>query len=93
MKRVPKIQTSPRHPKPNRNEIAIRMISRGITGSQLAREFGVTPQMISRLCRGLSRSKALEEHIEERLGVEPGSLFPHGSEEHENPQEKDHERA
>ena len=53
-------------------KIKIRMLEKGIyTQKALAKKLGVNPSTITRLLRGERRSRRLEKHIGEILGIQP----------------------
>ncbi len=61
--------------KPDRKKIKKMLIDKDLSMSDLARQYGCRPQMVSQLIGGATTSKKLQRFIEKRLSVRPGELF------------------
>ncbi|MCW3783556.1 helix-turn-helix domain-containing protein [Defluviimonas salinarum] len=67
-------------PMPSRehsNPINHELARRGYTHARVARELGVTRPSVSKVCRGTSKSRRIEDFIANIIGVPPGDIWSH----------------
>lgn len=57
-------------------KIKIKLITAGISGAQIAREYGVTRWAVYQVFAGRSKSPDLREFIARKLGTTAGRLWP-----------------
>ena len=55
-------------------EIKYLLEKKGYNFSDVARELGITPQVVHLVARGIAKSQRVTRHIEKLLGMAPGKL-------------------
>lgn len=55
-------------------DIKYLLEKKGYRYTDVARELGITPQVVFLVARGIKRSQRVTRHIEQLLGIAPGTL-------------------
>lgn len=56
------------------SDVKYLLEKKGYNFTDVARELGITPQVVYLVARGIKRSQRVTSHIEKLLGMAPGTL-------------------